>query len=208
MDLITVKTEIIKLILIVGIGAGIGWITNYVAIKMLFRPYKEVNFLFFKIQGLIPKRKKEIGENIANIIQNEIVSLKDIVLSLDKENIENKMENIIDGILEEKLEKEIRSKFPMVAMFLSDDMLSKIKNIIKTSILENRDDIIKMFTDYMEENIDFKGIIVSNIDNFSLEKLEEITYSVATKEFKHIEIIGAILGAIIGVLQYLIGLVF
>lgn len=208
MDLITVKTEIIKLILIVGIGAGIGWITNYVAIKMLFRPYKEVNFLFFKIQGLIPKRKKEIGENIANIIQNEIVSLKDIVLSLDKENIENKMENIIDGILEEKLEKEIRSKFPMVAMFLSDDMLSKIKNIIKNSILENRDDIIKMFTDYMEENIDFKGIIVSNIDNFSLEKLEEITYSVATKEFKHIEIIGAILGAIIGVLQYLIGLVF
>lgn len=208
MDLMTVKTEIIKLILIVGIGAGIGWITNYVAIKMLFRPYKEVNFLFFKIQGLIPKRKKEIGENIANIIQNEIVSLKDIVLSLDKENIENKMENIIDGILEEKLEKEIRNKFPMVAMFLSDDMLSKIKNIIKTSILENRDDIIKMFTDYMEENIDFKGIIVSNIDNFSLEKLEEITYSVATKEFKHIEIIGAILGAIIGVLQYLIGLVF
>lgn len=208
MDLITVKTEIIKLILIVGIGAGIGWITNYVAIKMLFRPYKEVNFLFFKIQGLIPKRKKEIGENIANIIQNEIVSLKDIVLSLDKENIENKMENIIDGILEEKLEKEICSKFPMVAIFLSDDMLSKIKNIIKTSILENRDDIIKMFTDYMEENIDFKGIIVSNIDNFSLEKLEEITYSVATKEFKHIEIIGAILGAIIGVLQYLIGLVF
>ena len=31
---------LIKLALIVGIGAMIGWITNYVAIKMLFRPYK------------------------------------------------------------------------------------------------------------------------------------------------------------------------
>ena len=38
---------IIKLFLIVGIGAMIGWITNYIAIKMLFRPYKEMNFLFF-----------------------------------------------------------------------------------------------------------------------------------------------------------------
>lgn len=208
MDLLMVKTEIIKLILIVGIGAGIGWITNYVAIKMLFKPYKEINFLFFRIQGLIPKRKKEIGENIAEIIQKEIVSLKDIVLSLNKDDIEKKMEIIIDTILEEKLEKEIHSKFPMLAMFLSEDILLKIKIIIKMSILENRDDIIKMFTDYMEENIDFKGIIVTNIDNFSLEKLEEITYSVATKEFKHIEIIGAILGAIIGVLQYFIGLVF
>ena len=40
------NTELfIKLLLIVGIGAGIGWVTNYVAIKMLFRPYKESNTL-------------------------------------------------------------------------------------------------------------------------------------------------------------------
>ena len=44
------NTELfIKLLLIVGIGAGIGWVTNYVAIKMLFRPYKEINLGLFKI---------------------------------------------------------------------------------------------------------------------------------------------------------------
>lgn len=50
------NTELfIKLLLIVGIGAGIGWVTNYVAIKMLFRPYKEINLGLFKIQGLLPR---------------------------------------------------------------------------------------------------------------------------------------------------------
>lgn len=58
---------IIKLFLIVGIGAMIGWITNYIAIKMLFRPYKEMNFLFFKIQGLIPKRRSEIAISLKNL---------------------------------------------------------------------------------------------------------------------------------------------
>ena len=95
----------------------------------------------------------------------------------------------------------------MIAMFLSSDMLDKIKVIIKNSILENKDKIISMFSDYLEENVDFKGIIVRNVDAFSLEKLEEITYSLAKKEFKHIEVVGAVLGAIIGFAQFIIGMI-
>ena len=129
------NTELfIKLLLIVGIGAGIGWVTNYVAIKMLFRPYKEINLGLFKIQGLLPKRKHEIGESIAEVIQTELVSLQEILKSLDGEKLEKEMSAVIDRILEEKLQSEITRNFPMLAMFLSSDMLEKIKGIIKNSI--------------------------------------------------------------------------
>ncbi|QNM14542.1 MULTISPECIES: DUF445 family protein [Fusobacterium] len=197
---------VIRLLLIVGIGAGIGWVTNYVAIKMLFRPYKEINLGIFKIQGLLPKRKHEIGESLAEIIQQELVSLKDIVNSMDKTVIEDKMEKVIDDMLDQKLGSEIKKNFPMLAMFLSSDMLDKIKSIIKNSILENKDKIIEMFSQYLEENVDFKGIIVKNVDAFSLEKLEAVTYLLAKREFKHIEVIGAVLGALIGFIQFVIGL--
>lgn len=198
---------LIKLFLIVGIGALIGWITNYVAIKMLFRPYKEINLGIFKLQGLLPKRKHEIGESIAEVIQNELVSLQEILHSLDGDKLEEKMNSVIDKILEEKLQKEITKNFPMLAMFLSSDMLEKIKSIIKNSILENKETIVKMFSNYVEENVDFKGIIIKNVDAFSLEKLEEVTYTLAEREFKHIEVIGAILGAIIGFVQFIIGMI-
>lgn len=197
---------IIKLFLIVGIGAMIGWITNYIAIKMLFRPYKEMNFLFFKIQGLIPKRRSEIAISIADTVQKELISLKDITSSLNADELEEKMGTVIDKILEEKLESEITKKFPMLAMFLSDEIISKIKSMIKISILENKETIINMFTSYLEEKVDFKKIIIENVEAFSLEKLEEITYSLAKKELKHIEVIGAILGGIIGIFQFAISL--
>lgn len=197
---------IIKLFLIVGIGAMIGWITNYIAIKMLFRPYKEMNFLFFKIQGLIPKRRSEIAVSIADTVQKELISLKDITNSLNADELEEKMGTVIDKILEEKLESEITKKFPMLAMFLSDEIINKIKSMIKTSILENKETIINMFTSYLEEKVDFKKIIVENVEAFSLEKLEEITYSLAKRELKHIEVIGAILGGIIGIFQFAISL--
>ena len=197
---------IIKLFLIVGIGAMIGWITNFIAIKMLFRPYKEMNFLFFKIQGLIPKRRSEIAVSIADTVQKELISLKDITNSLNADELEEKMGAVIDKILEEKLESEITKKFPMLAMFLSDEIINKIKSMIKTSILENKETIINMFTSYLEEKVDFKKIIIENVEAFSLEKLEEITYSLAKKELKHIEVIGAILGGIIGIFQFAISL--
>ena len=190
------NTMLIKLALIVGIGAMIGWITNYVAIKMLFRPYKEINFGLFKIQGLIPKRKHEIAISIADTVQKELISLKDVTSTLDGEELEARMGNMIDKILDEKLEGELTKKFPMLAMFMSEDMLKKIKNMIKTSILENKDTIIEMFSNYLEEKVSFRDIIITNVDGFSLEKLEDITYSLAKKELKHIEVVGAILGGI------------
>ena len=193
---------LIKLALIVGIGAMIGWITNYVAIKMLFRPYKEINFGLFKIQGLIPKRKHEIAVSIADTVQKELISLKDVTSSLDGEELEIRMGNMIDKILDAKLEGELVKKFPMLAMFMSDDMLRKIKSMIKTSILENKDTIIEMFSNYLEEKVDFREIIIKNVDGFSLEKLEDITYSLARKELKHIEEVGAVLGGIIGFFQF------
>lgn len=173
---------------------------------MLFRPYKEMNFLFFKIQGLIPKRRSEIAVSIADTVQKELISLKDITNSLNADELEEKMGAVIDKILEEKLESEITKKFPMLAMFLSDEIINKIKSMIKTSILENKETIINMFTSYLEEKVDFKKIIIENVEAFSLEKLEEITYSLAKKELKHIEVIGAILGGIIGIFQFAISL--
>ena len=42
---------------------------------------------------------------------------------------------------------------------------------------------------------------INTINQLDLEKLEDIIIKVAKKELKHIEILGLVLGAIIGVLQ-------
>ena len=108
---------ILKCFLLVLIGAMIGWITNFIAIKMLFRPYKEINFFFFKIQGLLPKRKNEIGKSIAEVVENELVSIKDIISEISADDLEKNMSGIIDKILESKLKEEILKNFPMAAFF-------------------------------------------------------------------------------------------
>ncbi|MGL4980339.1 MAG: DUF445 domain-containing protein [Fusobacteriaceae bacterium] len=198
---------VIKAVLIISIGSLIGWVTNYFAIKMLFRPYKEINVFFFKIQGVIPKRRHEIGVKIADTIKNQIISMEDILKSLDKEQLGLKLEEIVDSILKGRVKEEIIKKFPMAAMFLSDSIVEKIEEGIKELVLKNREEIIRGLFETLESNVDFEEIIVKNIDGFSLEELEKITFDLAKSEFRHIEIVGAVLGGIIGVLQLVISFI-
>ena len=195
-----------KLVIMVIISAAIGWITNWVAIKMLFRPHNEINLGLFKIQGLIPKRRAEIGSGIANIIQNELISIKDVIANIDREEFSKRLNDLIDDVLEKNLKTKVKEKFPVMQMFFSDKMAKDVSNTIKGIVMENQEKIFEIFSNYAEENIDFSTIIKDKISNFSLDKLEEIINGLAKKELKHIEVIGAILGAFIGLVQYFITL--
>ena len=196
-----------QLLIMIFISAAIGWITNWVAIKMLFRPHKEINFGLFKIQGLIPKRRTEIGSGIANIIQNELISVKDVISNIDREEFSKRLNALIDEVLDKNLKKKVKEKFPFLQMFFTDKIAKDVGNTIKDIIMGNQEKIFEIFSNYAEENIDFEVIISDKISNFSLDKLEEIITFLAKKELKHIEVIGAILGMLIGAVQYLITLI-
>ena len=196
-----------KLAIMIIISAAIGWITNWVAIKMLFRPHNEINLGLFKIQGLIPKRRAEIGTGIANIIQNELISVKDVISNIDREEFSKRLNKLIDEVLDKNLKKKVKEKFPLLQMFFTDKVAKDVGNTIKDIVMENQEKIFEIFSNYAEENIDFEIIISDKISNFSLDKLEEIITLLAKKELKHIEVIGAVLGIIIGAVQYLITLI-
>ena len=196
-----------QLLVMILISGAIGWITNWVAIKMLFRPHREINFGLFKIQGLIPKRKAEIGTGIASIIQNELISVKDVISNIDREEFSKRLNKLIDEVLNKNLKRKVKEKFPLLQVFFTDKVAKDIGNAIKSIIMENQEKIFEIFSNYAEENIDFEIIISDKISNFSLDKLEEIITLLAKKELKHIEVIGAVLGMIIGAIQYLITLI-
>ena len=194
--------------MMVSVGALIGWFTNYLAIKLLFRPYKEMNFLFFKIQGLIPKRKNEIIENIADVVEQELISMTDIVNKFKNSEMDGEvLDNLLDKIVGEKLKKSILEKNPLLKMFVNDSLMDKIKEYVKKSILENKEEIVEEIVKIVEEKINFKEIMLEKMENFSLKEIEDIILRVSKEELKHIEIIGGILGAVIAIFQFLLMLV-
>ena len=187
------------------IGTLIGWFTNYLAIKLLFRPYKEMNFLFFKIQGLIPKRRAEISLNIADVVEKELISVDDIAEKIEEMDIsDGVIDRLLDKVIGEKLQKNILDKNPLLKMIINDSVIQKIKSYFKKSILENKEEIVEEIIKIVKEKINFREIILDKMENFSLQEIEEIILRISKNELKHIEIIGGVLGGIIAVFQFLL----
>ena len=181
------------------VGGLIGWVTNILAIKLLFRPIKPIKIpiLNIEILGLIPKRKNEIAANIGEVISNELLSIDDILgQAFNNSNGENFNSYIIDkikNIINEKL-NIIPMPFRMMAAPYIDEILNKE---VPSAINEISSDLLNK----AKENVDIQAIVEEKINELDLEQLEDIIIKVAKKELKHIEILGLILGAVIGVLQ-------
>ncbi len=203
MEEIKLENLIIQFVIMVSVGTLIGWFTNYLAIKLLFRPYKEINFLFFKIQGLIPKRRDEISENISETVEKELISIDDIVGKFQNGGFSDEMiDTFLDKVIGKKFQDSILEKNPLLKMFVNDSVIEKIKKHLKKTILENEEEIIEGMVETVKEKIDFKEIMLEKMLNFSLQEVENIILRISKKELKHIEIIGGVLGGIIAVFQF------
>lgn len=193
--------EIIRFFVMVLIGGLIGWLTNKVAIKMLFRPVNPVKILFFTFQGVFPKRKDIMAISLADTIENELLS-KEVILDkiMNEEHLASMKKSVLDALLEKLIEK-IPS---MVRMFLGSDVDSMIKNFFEKEGDALFDELIEKFKEVGFENLNIREIVIERIDALDFIEFEKIIFGLMSKELKHIEVIGLILGSLIGAIQYII----
>ncbi|MCB2361006.1 DUF445 family protein [Clostridium estertheticum] len=82
------------------VGAIIGYITNWLAIKMLFRPHKEIRIFNIKVPftpGLIPKEKSRIARSVGESIGQHLLTKETIIKSLCSEEMDNQLDNWVQG---------------------------------------------------------------------------------------------------------------
>lgn len=189
----------ITILILTIVGGLIGWITNILAIKLLFRPIKPIKIpiLNIEILGLIPKRKNEIAANIGEVISNELLSMDDILdQALSNSNGEN-----FNSYITDKIKNIINEKLNIIPMPFRIMAAPYIDEILNKEVPNAVDEISIDLLDKAKENVNIQEIVEEKINQLDLEKLEDIIIKVAKKELKHIEILGLVLGAIIGVLQ-------
>ncbi len=195
---------LLKLCLSTVICAFIGWITNFIAIKMLFHPRRPVQVGSLTVQGIFPKRQKALAMNLAAVIEGELLSHDDIRTAMQRPEFSARLkERILDGF-SEFLSKRLGSLNPMIAMFLDGPMMEKIQGLLDKELDRIVPGLLETASGELENSLDFRKIIQEKIEGLSMERLEALLMSIMAKEFRFIEVVGAVLGATIGLIQGLL----
>lgn len=167
-----------KIIGSLSIGALVGYLTNILAIWMLFNPKRKI----LGIQGVIPKKRQEIAEGISTVIEEEFInpsSIKDFIeknldmfISSLEDFIENHNEIVIPSI-----KSIVGENYNKIVNLLAKNIYSYLLNIeyekynssiIKKIILNNKftAEIWEQLKNksFKDLGIDIKEILLKNIE--------------------------------------------
>jgi uncharacterized membrane protein YheB (UPF0754 family) len=183
------------------ISAAIGWFTNYLAVKMLFRPRNRVKIGPLVIQGVFPKRQELIAQNIGSMVANELLSIRDLLEKLKHPEQMDKINDVLNEKVAVYVDEVFPEKFPFLAMLVREKRRAKLKQEFSDEIKILLPQLIDQYAGDIEEAISIESTIAEKIREMSPAMLEELLMKVMSKEFKFIEIIGAVVGFLIGLLQ-------
>lgn len=168
---------------------------------MLFHPRLPVKILGFTFQGIFPKRQQQFAQKLGKLVSQELLSFNDIEQKITNpanlEKLKPVIENHIDGFLKNKLKESM----PMISMFIGENTINQLKSLFMNELQELFPILMKNYMLNLQSELDLEKIVTAKVSSFSSDKLEEILNSIMSKEFRFVEIIGAVLGFVIGLVQ-------
>jgi uncharacterized membrane protein YheB (UPF0754 family) len=134
-------------------------------------------------------------------VAEELFSIQEVTLKLKELATSEESMDLVGKRIEKTIREKLVKSFPMLAMFLTDDMVEKVTNLFKAELQDFLAESAQDIGNKLEESLDVKELVREKVEAFSSDKLEEILFSIMRKEFRFIEMIGAVLGFLIGCVQ-------
>lgn len=192
-------------VLIPLIGAFIGWITNLIAVKAIFKPYEPVRVLGlpWSIQGVVPKRRAELARSIGEVVEKELLKVEDLINQMKSPEVLDKIvhtaKDSIHNMVVERIPIWVPTTIRTVILEMMGDMLEKQMPQVINQIVDQAGSSVV-------EKVKLAQLVEDRMNAYDIKHIEKIILTVAARELKHIEIIGGVLGFIIGLLQ--VGIVY
>ncbi|WP_039928815.1 DUF445 domain-containing protein [Leptospira yanagawae] len=189
--------------------ALIGWVTNWLALKMTFYPIQFIGYPpYLGWQGIIPRKANKIAQNFVEVITEKLLDVKEIAKKIDDATVEKKLSDALEPTIHKatiefanSIDPELWNKIPKN---LQIDIINKIKK--ESGVI-----IKKITREIQEDNhskLDIKNLVFEKLTGENTKTIVDMFQSVGGPEFKFIERSGLYFGFILGFIQLLIWIHF
>ncbi|MCB9641016.1 MAG: DUF445 family protein [Myxococcales bacterium] len=191
--------------LMIPISAGlIGYITNVLAIKMMFYPIEFVGKRpVFGWQGIIPSKAQKLAEDVVEMVLTRLVSVEEMYKRIDPTRVATEISPVLNSMTEGIVEEVVSEAYPKVWESVPKAIKKKTFERIQKEIPEIVEQIVKEIEMHIEEICDVRAIVVDAcVKNKNL--LNELFLRCGAAEFRFIGNSGLYFGFIFGLPQMII----
>ncbi|WP_338791662.1 hypothetical protein [Bernardetia sp. MNP-M8] len=191
-----------------GCGLIVGYLTNVLALKLIFEPLEPINILgIYKFQGLFLKRQKEVAREYAKVITEKILPTEVMTEYLVRGPasdrlaiiINKEVSNLVDNVVED-MAGASRPIFTLVA----GKRMDIAKNIVMFHFMRELPIVVKQTEEYAEEALNLENTLAERMGNLSFKEFEEFLRPVFQEDEWILILVGAVLGMFAGILQFVV----
>ncbi|MDO4540478.1 MAG: DUF445 family protein [Syntrophomonadaceae bacterium] len=187
-----------QFVLIPVIGMLIGYITNVLAVRLLFWPREPVKMFAWELQGLLPRRQAQIAEQLGNLVEKELLLVDEL---FDRVNTPETQEMIVHTIVRSVQERLYEMLPRLVPAKVTKVILETIEKLLRNESPHIIDGVLRQGRDYLVNEVKVSHIVAEKINDYDLLELEVMIRGLAIKELTFIEVLGGVIGFIIGLIQ-------
>jgi uncharacterized membrane protein YheB (UPF0754 family) len=183
-------------------GFGVGFISDYIALNMLFRPLKPTRYLgVFTFQGLLHANREKITRDYAKILAEDLFSPENLFEGVLNGPGADKLYSLVGKEVHAAIDAQTGVVTPLVSLAVGTQRYRAMKDGAAQLIIDRLPDTLADAQDYTMSVIDLEGTIVEKMSQLNNEEYESILRPVFKDDEPLMISVGAVLGGLVGELQ-------
>jgi uncharacterized membrane protein YheB (UPF0754 family) len=180
-------------------GFCVGYLTNWIAIRMVFSPREPVKIGRMTVQGLFHKRQNEVAEAFGRIIATRVLNADNIVATVMDGDGATRMNEIVEQRISDLIAKY--EAHPMAKLVLPEEKRPALRAELLERIKTEWPKPGGFFHTFAAESVDLQGELERRMKALDRESYEGVLRPAFRQDEWKLIAAGAVLGTTAGVLQ-------
>lgn len=185
-------------------GVAVGYLTNWIALNIIFRPIEERRIGPFRLQGLFIKRQPNAAEKYAEIVAEEVVTIGNVAKNLIHGSQSDRTRKMIRDAIRPEVDRSVGLAAPIIRMTSGDEQYERLRETFAEEGVEQTIEPLQdpEFNDERSEAIE--GWMAEQIKQLPPEGFVELLRPAFEEDEWMLILLGAVLGFVAGLIQLLV----
>lgn len=180
----------------------VGWVTNWLALKMTFYPIRFIGIPpYLGWQGIIPRKAHKMASKSVDVITERLLNIKEVFLKLDPKKAETVFLPALESSIRYTIKEFSDSLDPKLWDIIPDLVKEEIYHKVRRESGITIRKVIKKLQADIDSLFDVKALVLKKLSGSNVSLVVEMFQEVGAPEFRFIERSGFYFGFLLGLVQ-------
>ncbi|ANN14750.1 hypothetical protein SD37_03160 [Amycolatopsis orientalis] len=185
-------------------GFVTGFVTDWLALKMIFYPREPRRFLFFSWQGMFQKRRQAVARDYGALIADEVLTVRNVMEAVLTGPKSDKLFTMITREVQRTIDAQASIAKPLVALTVGGKQYQEMKKAAAEKAIAYLPETVKHVESYATDALDVRNTIVVKMQQLTPLEFEGILRPAFQQDEWKLIAVGAVIGGLVGELQVLL----